>query len=276
MPAETVWTVPGDPDDAVPTSTYRLQIRASFTLADAANVAGYLRDLGVGAIYLSPILRATSGSDHGYDATDPRQIDPARGGEEGWRRLLGAAGEHGLGIVVDIVPNHVGIAAADENPAWWDVLQYGADSAYANWFDVDWSRRIVIPILGDDATLELRDGELGYYEHRFPLAPGTWTEGDDADAVHARQHYELVHHARGNRELNYRRFFAVTTLAGVRVEDAESSTRPTSASPASSTKASTGCGSTIRTAWWTLPDIWTGARAGAAAVDHGGEDPRAR
>ena len=219
MPAETVWTVPGDADDAVPTSTYRLQIRASFTLADAANVAGYLRDLGVGAIYLSPILRATSGSDHGYDTADPRQIDPARGGEQGWQRLLGAAGEHGLGIVVDIVPNHVGIAAADENPAWWDVLQYGADSSYANWFDVDWSRRIVIPILGDDATLELRDGELGYYEHRFPLAPGTWTEGDDADAVHARQHYELVHHARGNRELNYRRFFAVTTLAGVRVED---------------------------------------------------------
>ena len=77
----------------------------------------------------------------------------------------------------------------------------------------------MVPILGDDATLTVADGELRYFEHRFPLAPGTWTEGDDPEAVHARQHYELVHHSRGNAELNYRRFFAVTTLAGVRVED---------------------------------------------------------
>jgi (1->4)-alpha-D-glucan 1-alpha-D-glucosylmutase len=100
------------------------------------------------------------------------------------------------------------------------VLQHGQDSAYAGWFDIDWSRdRIVVPILGDDATLTVSDGELRYYEHRFPLAPGSASEGDDPDAVHARQHYELVHHSRGNHELNYRRFFAVTTLAGVRVED---------------------------------------------------------
>ncbi len=202
-----------------PTATYRLQIRSAFTLFEAAAVVDYLRDLGVGALYLSPILQATSGSDHGYDTTDPRRIDEARGGEAGWAELLAAAGRAGLGVVVDIVPNHVGIAAAIENPAWWDVLRSGKSSPYASWFDVDWDRRIVVPILGDDATLTVADGELRYYEHRFPLAPGSWSDGDAPEDVHARQHYELVHHSRGNAELNYRRFFAVTTLAGTRQED---------------------------------------------------------
>ena len=96
----------------------------------------------------------------------------------------------------------------------------GRESAYAGWFDIDWSRdRIVVPVLGDDATLSVQDGELRYFEHRFPLAPGSWTPGDDPGEVHARQHYELVHFSRGNAELNYRRFFAITTLAGVRAED---------------------------------------------------------
>ena len=211
---------PGPPSRGLtPTSTYRLQIRAAFTLSDAAAVVGYLGDLGVGALYLSPILQSTSGSDHGYDTTDPRRIDEARGGEAGWAELLAAAGEAGLSVVVDIVPNHVGIASAIENPAWWDVLRLGKSSPYASWFDVDWDRRIVVPILGDDATLTVADGELRYYEHRFPLAPGSWSEGDAPEDVHARQHYELVHHSRGNAELNYRRFFAVTTLAGTRQED---------------------------------------------------------
>ena len=135
-------------------------------------------------------------------------------------RCWTAARDAGLGVVIDIVPNHLGISVPAENPAWWDVLQLGRESAYAGWFDIDWSRdRIVVPVLGDDATLSVQDGELRYFEHRFPLAPGSWTPGDDPDAVHARQHYELVHFSRGNTELNYRRFFAVTTLAGVRVED---------------------------------------------------------
>ncbi|HZA03967.1 MAG TPA: malto-oligosyltrehalose synthase, partial [Propionibacteriaceae bacterium] len=134
--------------------------------------------------------------------------------------VLDAARDAGLGVVVDLVPNHLGISMPAENPAWWDVLQHGRESAYADWFDIDWSRdRIVVPILGDDAALTVADGELRYYEHRFPLAPGTGSDGDDPEAVHARQHYELVHYSRGNTELNYRRFFTVTTLAGVRVED---------------------------------------------------------
>ena len=206
----------------VPTSTYRLQITGSFTLGDAAALTDYLRDLGVGAVYTSPLLQAASGSDHGYDTVDPTRIDVERGGIEQLQTLLGAAREEGLGVVVDIVPNHLGIAEPAENPAFFDVLRLGQESPYAPWFDIDWTAnqgRLLLPVLGDDATLSLVDGELRYYDHRFPLAPGTWAEGDDPDAVHARQHYELAHWTRANTGLNYRRFFAVTTLAGVRQED---------------------------------------------------------
>ncbi len=206
----------------IPSSTYRLQIQRDFTLDDATGVVDYLRDLGAGAVYLSPVLQSTSGSQHGYDTVDPSQIDPDRGGPAALARLIEAARDAGLGVVIDIVPNHLGISAPVENPAWWDVLRLGQDSAYAGWFDIDWTRgRIVLPVLGDDAVLEVVDGELRYFEHRFPLAPDSWSDGDDPAAVHDRQHYELVHHSRGNAELNYRRFFAVTTLAGVRVEDPE-------------------------------------------------------
>jgi (1->4)-alpha-D-glucan 1-alpha-D-glucosylmutase len=204
----------------LPSSTYRLQVNRDFTLHDVAQVVDYLADLGVGAVYLSPILQSTIGSAHGYDTTDVTRVDVERGGEEGFRAVLDASHEAGLGVVVDLVPNHLGISVPAENPAWWDVLQHGRASAYADWFDIDWSRgRILVPVLGDDATLQVVDGELRYFEHRFPLAPGTATDGDDPATVHERQHYELVHHSRGNYELNYRRFFAVTTLAGVRVED---------------------------------------------------------
>jgi len=206
----------------IPSSTYRLQVQRDFTLADAAGLIGYLGDLGVGAVYLSPLLQSTIGSDHGYDTTDVTRVDRDRGGEEGLRNLLTAARAVGLGVVIDIVPNHLGISVPAQNPAWWDVLRLGQASPYAKWFDIDWSRgRIVVPILGDDQNLHIEDGELRYFEHRFPLAPDSWRAGDDPRAVHDRQHYELVHHSRGNAELNYRRFFAVTTLAGVRQEDAE-------------------------------------------------------
>ncbi|HEY0238055.1 MAG TPA: malto-oligosyltrehalose synthase [Friedmanniella sp.] len=210
----------------VPTSTYRLQINADFTLDDAAALTDYLRELGVGAVYCSPLLRSTSGSDHGYDTVDPTELDPARGGDEGWARLVAAAAEQDLDLVVDIVPNHLGVEKAEENPAWWDVLRLGAESPYARWFDIDWTRTpLLLPVLGPDPVLEVvadglnGQGELRYYEHRFPLAPGTWSAGDDPDEVHERQHYRLVSFRRGDTELGYRRFFAVTTLAGVRVED---------------------------------------------------------
>ncbi|WP_420174537.1 malto-oligosyltrehalose synthase [Luteococcus sp. OSA5] len=208
-----------------PTSTYRLQITPDFRLQDAAALVDYLDALGVGAIYLSPVLTSTTGSGHGYDVTDPTTIDPQRGGEDGWRELVSAARGKGLGIVVDIVPNHLGIAKAWENPAWWSVLAHGQDSDYADWFDIDWSApRITVPVLGspDDLDrLELSDDlrELRFYEHRFPVAEGTAQPGDSPREVHQRQHYELIPGSQGNDLLTHRRFFTVATLAGLRVED---------------------------------------------------------
>jgi (1->4)-alpha-D-glucan 1-alpha-D-glucosylmutase len=206
----------------IPSSTYRLQVNRSFTLDDAARLIDYLSELGAGAVYLSPILQSTIGSDHGYDTTDVTRVDQDRGGPGALERLLTSARSAGLGVIIDIVPNHLGIEHPIENPAWWDVLRLGPKSPYASWFDIDWSRgKIVVPILGDDAQLSVADGELRYFEHRFPLAPGSWSEGEDVEAVHDRQHYRLVHYSAGNTEINYRRFFAITTLAGVRVEDPE-------------------------------------------------------
>ncbi|MET3705644.1 (1-_4)-alpha-D-glucan 1-alpha-D-glucosylmutase [Arthrobacter sp. UYEF6] len=209
----------------VPASTYRLQIRSSFTLFDAAETVPYLKSLGVDWVYLSPILTAEQGSDHGYDVTDPSAVDPERGGQEGLLALSAAAREHGMGVLVDIVPNHVGVASPAQNPWWWSLLQEGRGSPYAEAFDVDWdfgAGRIRIPVLGSDDdldVLEVADGELHYYGHRFPLAAGSYSDGDSPRAVHERQHYELVSWRRADNELNYRRFFAVNTLAGIRVEN---------------------------------------------------------
>ncbi|HKU30100.1 MAG TPA: malto-oligosyltrehalose synthase [Arthrobacter sp.] len=207
-----------------PASTYRLQIRPSFTLQDAAALTGYLRDLGVDWVYLSPILTAEEGSDHGYDVTDPSTVDASRGGAQGLAVLSRAARDAGLGVLVDIVPNHMGVASPPQNAWWWSLLKDGQSSRYAEAFDVDWDfggGKIRIPVLGsaeDVDQLKVADGELRYYDHRFPLAEGTFTEGDDPRDVHARQHYELVDWRRADSELNYRRFFAVSTLAGIRVE----------------------------------------------------------
>jgi (1->4)-alpha-D-glucan 1-alpha-D-glucosylmutase len=212
----------------IPTGTYRLQIQASFDLHAAADACDYLATLGVGAAYLSPLLPSAKGSDHGYDVVRFDTVDPARGGVDGWTRLLAAARARSLGVVVDIVPNHAGVADAAENPAWWDVLKHGASSRYAGWFDVEWSSGpVLLPVLGDDAdpseftVAEGPDGpELRYYEHRFPIAPGTEPAAGETPAdVAARQHYELVGFRRADTDQNYRRFFAVTTLAGLRVED---------------------------------------------------------
>jgi (1->4)-alpha-D-glucan 1-alpha-D-glucosylmutase len=227
-----------------PSSTYRLQIRQQFNLPAAGELADYLRSLGADAIYLSPILQATSGSDHGYDITSHDRVDPERGGEDGRAALAATARAHGLRIVVDIVPNHMGVADPAQNEAWWQLLRLGEAGPYQHWFDIDWQAgggRVRLPVLGDDfdpGQLAVTDGELRYFEHRFPLAPGMVDTGDAADtgaadtragtaadsspaAVHDRQHYELVSYRRADSEQNYRRFFAVTDLAGLRVEDPE-------------------------------------------------------
>ncbi|MEU6077163.1 malto-oligosyltrehalose synthase [Micromonospora sp. NPDC047074] len=211
-------------------ATYRVQVRPGFDLDATAGLADYLTDLGVTHLYSAPLLTAAPGSAHGYDVVDHRAVNPELGGEAARQRLLRALRSAGLGLVVDIVPNHAGVAVPAANPAWWDVLRRGRDSAYARWFDIDWNRgRLLLPVLADapDALddLKLADGELRYHEHRFPIADGTGSALDVGGAspreVHDRQHYELVSWRRGDAELTYRRFFAVSDLAGLRVEDPE-------------------------------------------------------
>jgi (1->4)-alpha-D-glucan 1-alpha-D-glucosylmutase len=212
----------------IPRSTYRLQVREGFTLGKVADVADYLHDLGADWLYLSPLLAAEPGSDHGYDVIDHALVDPARGGAEGLDAASAAARALGMGVLVDIVPNHMGVATPAQNRWWWDLLKHGRDSRYAEAFDVDWEfggGKLRIPVLGDDSpdaqeidALEIVGDELRYYDNRYPLAPGSADDGADAVTVHSRQNYELVNWRRADAELNYRRFFAVNSLAAIRVE----------------------------------------------------------
>jgi (1->4)-alpha-D-glucan 1-alpha-D-glucosylmutase len=169
------------------TATYRLQLHAGFTFDDARRLVPYLQRLGVSHLYLSPVLAARPGSTHGYDVVDPTRANPALGGDAGFDALSEAAHAHGLGIVLDIVPNHMGAGPA--NPYWLDVLALGRESAYARWFDIDWTAshargRLVLPVLGDDPEAVLSRGELKpalhegrfvvrYFDHVFPLDPRT-------------------------------------------------------------------------------------------------------
>ncbi|SDP35259.1 maltooligosyl trehalose synthase [Nakamurella panacisegetis] len=207
----------------IPRSTYRLQITADNDLHGAAAKVPYLARLGVDWAYLSPILESEPGSDHGYDVVDHGRTDTARGDRGGLAAFSDAAHSAGLGVLADIVPNHVGVATPKHSLWWWDVLAKGPASEFAHCFDIDWEfghGRLRVPVLGDgDAELDalkIEGNELVYYEHRFPIADGT--SAGSAREVHDRQHYELVNYRRADAELNYRRFFAVSTLAGIRVE----------------------------------------------------------
>ena len=225
----------------LPSSTYRLQLHAEQTFHDAAALTDYLRDLGAGALYASPMLESTPGSTHGYDVVDPTKPSTERGGERGRRAMVDATRAAGLAVVVDIVPNHVGVSIPTANPWWSDVLMRGRESAYADYFDIDWNAgKILLPVLGADSADD-EDGELDrlelvrdengfpglrYYDHLFPVAHGSadgtvesGSHGSAAREVHSRQHYQLVAWRRGAAELTYRRFFDVSDLAAIRVED---------------------------------------------------------
>jgi len=211
-----------------PVSTYRLQLTADFPLAAAAEVCDYLVELGVDWVYLSPMLQAVRGSQHGYDVTDHSRVDAERGGPDGLRLLADAAHGRGLGVLADIVPNHMGVVDPTQNAWWRSVLRLGANSPFAGSFDIEWSAgggRLIIPVLGEtledaaaSGALRVEGDELRYHDHRYPLAPGSAGADDDPVAVHGRQHYELVDWHRAGADLNYRRFFAVNELAAIRVE----------------------------------------------------------
>ncbi|HEV8448375.1 MAG TPA: malto-oligosyltrehalose synthase [Gemmatimonadaceae bacterium] len=241
------------------TATYRLQMNAGFTLRHACARVDYFARLGVSHLYCSPVFAARSGSMHGYDVVDPTRINAELGTEDDLRALAEDLHAKDMGLILDIVPNHMGIGA--ENRYWDDVLTYGERSRYARWFDIDWSanpgerRRLILPILGDELDRVLERGELSvrlrwrdtprieYFNHSFPIDPSTLPPelqlaqvdpeetGELANlysgtAARERlkelldaQRYELVSFRRASSDVNYRRFFDVADLVGVRVED---------------------------------------------------------
>ena len=241
------------------TATYRLQLNAGFTLSHARALVGYYERLGVSHLYCSPILMARAGSQHGYDVVDPARINPELGTEDELLALASDLHAKDMGLVLDIVPNHMGMSA--ENRYWDDVLMYGERSRYARWFDIDWSasvagrRKLVLPILGDELDRILGRGELSvrlepdnrlriaYFDRSYPIDPSTLPAdlqltqfdpeetrelatlysgvkgGDRLRALLDAQHYQLVSFRRASTEVNYRRFFDVADLVGVRVED---------------------------------------------------------
>lgn len=262
-------------------ATYRLQFRNGMTFDRAVDIVPYLRRLGISHLYASPVFTAVSGSTHGYDVTDHNEIDPAIGGQGGFERLCEALQCHRMGLVLDIVPNHM--AASLENRWWSSVVEFGSASPYARHFDVDWSRKLTLPVLGRDYREVLAAGELSiradaeagclalaYFDHPVPLHPATYAmvagrlDRDHAavvealaglragrtagchdartllaahamqlrdplgrlsadaafiDGLHAEQPWRLMSWQCARRQLSYRRFFEVTGLVGVRVED---------------------------------------------------------
>ncbi|GAB3447738.1 malto-oligosyltrehalose synthase [Phycicoccus ginsengisoli] len=219
----------------IPTATYRLQVHSGFTFDQAAEQARYLADLGVSHAYLSPILQPAPGSTHGYDVVDHTRYNQEAGGSE-FVRLSRTLALFGLGIIVDVVPNHMATPTpAWLNAPWWSLLSGGQGSPHAHWFDVDWEAedgRVLVPVLGAPLAEVLASGELTvsrdggphgdewvvrYHDHAFPVAEGT--EELDLPELLAAQHYRLADWREGGTRLNYRRFFDVTSLAAIRVED---------------------------------------------------------
>jgi len=234
------------PGPMAPRATYRLQMNERFRLADAMALVPYLRDLGVSHIYASPLFKARPHSTHGYDVCDFTQLNPEVGTEEDLAKLVGALRENGMGLVLDIVPNHMGIGAP-ENHWWWDVLTHGASSQFAGYFDIDWQSddtrlrgKVPLPILEDRYGRVLEKGALQvqldngrlvlrYHDNELPLAPGTVPAESDLarlnaspealDELISRQHYFLTYWRHGDSRLKHRRFFTISSLVGLRVED---------------------------------------------------------
>lgn len=237
------------------TATYRLQLTRTFPIASARELVPYFHDLGVSHLYLSPVLAARPGSAHGYDVVDQARVNPDLGSDAELRALADDLHGRGMGIILDIVPNHM--AASEHNPYWDDVLLRGPASRYAAWFDIDWDAphaagRVVLPVLGDELDKVLAAGELklrirdsgarlAYFDRTFPLDAATlprqvqlaqldpagrpaaeeWAAGrggrERLRALIAAQPYELTHWRHVDR-INYRRFFDVADLVALRME----------------------------------------------------------
>ena len=235
-------------------ATYRIQLNPDFGFDDAAAALPYLARLGISHVYCSPYLQAAPGSTHGYDVVDHTRISDDLGGAEAHGRFVDALDAHGMGHILDIVPNHMAVAGR-ANRAWWDVLRNGRDSSFARFFDIDWeppddrlTGKILLPVLGDrygrvleagDLAIAQDDGEavVTYHDDRFPVAPGSIEKflgagdpnetmariNDDPALLHTlleAQHYRLAFW-RSDLELNYRRFFDINELIALRIEEPE-------------------------------------------------------
>ncbi len=213
------------------TATYRLQLRGGVDFAAAETFLPHLCDLGISHLYLSPIFTAQAGSTHGYDVTDPNEIDPALGGRAGIDALVAKAAQAGIGLILDIVPNHT--AFSPENPMLRDVLRHGQASRFSAHFDIDWSDRLLLPFLDEPFDVALEAGRIHLSaaadgpvmqvaDMQIPLAPGSdaATSPDAIRALHDAQAWRLTHWERERDSITHRRFFNVTGLIGMRVEDA--------------------------------------------------------
>ena len=228
-------------------ATSRLQL-PGVGFCQAARLVPYLSCLGIETMYLSPVLHARAGSTHGYDVVDPSELDPAFGTPDDFGALLSRLEEAGMNLLLDIVPNH--LAASEENPMWTELLAGGPDSRVGGFFDVDWEAgdgRVLLPVLGEPLADAIAKGKIGlaihggelvvtYFDRFFPVAPGS-VSGDAAaflrsfealddaaseellTALLADQHYRLAYWRRGADDLNYRRFFDIDDLVGVRLEN---------------------------------------------------------
>ncbi|HEX2919016.1 MAG TPA: malto-oligosyltrehalose synthase, partial [Edaphobacter sp.] len=235
-----------------PRATMRLQFHKEFTFADARGLVPYLATLGVSHLYASPILTAMPGSVHGYDVIDPTQLNPELGGEEAFRALVGALRGAGLGLIVDIVPNHMAVVGS-QNRWWTDVLQHGKSSRYAKFFDIEWQPanpllkdKVLAPFLGDSYGDALDKGDIrlkqdaagnpivAYFDNQFPINPSEYAHIEEIglesfDPSHSsgqtlldqllnRQHYRLAWWGTAGDEINWRRFFDINGLAGLKAE----------------------------------------------------------
>ena len=231
----------------VPRATYRFQFHEGFPLSQARSLVPYLYELGISHLYASPIFKARPHSTHGYDTCDFNQLNPELGTEDELAELVGTLREHGMGLVLDIVPNHMGIGGP-ENHWWWDVLARGPESPFAKYFDIDWSSsdprlqgKVLAPVLGDRYHRVLARHELHVEAHRdtcllrygenaFPInarslktvkaSPEELNANPGAlDALLEKQFYRLAWFGRGDSELNYRRFCNIASLPGICIED---------------------------------------------------------
>lgn len=234
----------GPAEKKIPRATYRLQFHPAFTFDDAAGLADYLSALGISHVYAAPYLQAASGSTHGYDVTDPTRVNSELGGEAGHAHFCQALKRRGLGQIIDIVPNHMAVGEPLANKWWMDVLQHGRSSRYAGFFDIDWdppeqrlAGKVLLPILEDQYGRVLEAGKIRveshgehglvcrYHDHLLPLCPDsapvspeTANDCQALDNLLENQHFRLACWRAAARDLNYRRFFAINSLAAVCVE----------------------------------------------------------